>query len=83
MEFTKTFKRLRDFEERVEKLSADVVEIKKKQREHFEKIMQGFKCIERAFKCNCNGQMALCDMLDELQGCVTDTSLSPGIGTVD
>ena len=45
--------------------------------------MQGFKCIERAFKCNCNGQMALCDMLDELQGTVTDTSLCQGIGTVD
>ena len=75
MEFTKTFKRLRDFEERVQKLSADVAEIKKKQREHFEKIMQGFKCIERAFKCNCNAQIALCGQIDEMQGGVTDLSL--------
>ena len=80
MEFAKTFKRFAEFEARVQKVVDSIEEIKKKQQENFEKIMQGFKCIERAFKCNCNGQLALREMIDEWTGCMTDTSLSPGVG---
>ena len=83
MDFAKTFKRFAEFEARVQKVVDSIEEIKKRQQENFDKIMQGFKCIERDFKCNCNGQLALCDMIDEITGSITDTRLSPGIGTVD
>ena len=80
MEFAKTFKRLAEFEARVQKVVDSIEEIKKKQEENFEKIMQGFRCIERAFKCNCNAQLALGEMMDEMTGSVTDMHLSPGVG---
>ncbi len=38
--------------------------------------MQGFACIEKAFKISCSSNMALSEQIDEMQGNVTDLDLT-------
>ena len=80
---------LRKFEESINNMSRMVDELTLRQRRqwadqtnHFSKIMEGFACIERAFKMNCNAQLTMCQQIDSIEGNVTDLTLTPLIPSV-
>ena len=80
---------LRKFEESINNMSRMVDELTLRQRRqwadqtnHFSKIMEGFACIEQAFKVNCSAQLAMCQQIDCFEGNVTDLTLTPSIPSV-
>ena len=77
---------LRKLEERINNMLRMVEELTLRQRRqwadqtnHFRKIMEGFACIERAFKLNCNAQRVMCSQIDTMEGNVTDLTLTPSV----
>ena len=72
MDFTLAIKRITLFEEKLRVLTQKVTEIRTMQKRNNEKIMEGFKCIEKAFKLNCSAQMTMSEQLDEATGTLTD-----------
>ena len=72
MDLANTFKRISEFEEKLRLLTHKVTEIYTMQKRNHKKIMEGFKCIEQAFKLNCSAQMAMSEQLDESAGTITD-----------
>ena len=49
-------------------LSRKVDEIQIMARRNQAKVMEGFRCIEKAFKINCGAQMAMSEQIDEMTG---------------
>ena len=72
MDFAHTIKQITKFEDKLRVLTHKVTEIRTMQKRNHEKIMGGFKCIEKAFKINCSAQMTMSEQLDEATGTVTD-----------
>ena len=72
MDFAHTIKQITKFEDKLRILTHKVTEIRTMQKRNHEKIMGGFKCIEKAFKINCSAQMTMSEQLDEATGTVTD-----------
>ena len=72
MDFTLALKRVAEIEDKLRILTHKVTEIRTMQKRNHEKIMEGFRCIERAFKINCSAQMTMSEALDEATGTITD-----------
>ena len=72
MDFTRALKRVAEIEDKLRILTHKVTEIRTMQKRNHEKIMEGFRCIERAFKINCSAQMTMSEALDEATGTITD-----------
>ena len=60
------------FEDKLRIIHSKLDELARTQKRNQEKIMEGFRCIEKAFKLNCSAQMTMCDALDEATGTITD-----------
>ena len=72
MDFALAIKRITLFEEKLRVLTQKVTEIYTMQKRNQAKIMEGFRCIEKAFKLNCSAQMSMTEALDEATGTITD-----------
>ena len=72
MDFAHTIKQISKFEDKLRILTHKIIEIQTMQRRNHAKIMEGFKCIEKAFKINCSAQMTMSEQLDEATGTITD-----------
>ena len=72
MDFTRALKRVAEIEDKLRILTHKVIEIRTMQKRNHEKIMEGFRCIEKAFKINCSAQMTMSESLDEATGTITD-----------
>ena len=72
MDFTNALKRISQFEDKLRILTHKIIEIQTMQRRNHAKIMEGFQCIEKAFKINCSAQMTMSEQLDEATGTITD-----------
>ena len=72
MDFARILKRITSFEDTLRILEHKVTEIRTLQKRNHEKVMEGFRCIEKAFKLNCSAQMTMSEQLDEATGLITD-----------
>ena len=72
MDFARAFQRVADIEEKLRLMQHKLNEVRTMQKRNHEKIMEGFRCIERAFKLNCSAQMTMSEALDEATGTITD-----------
>ena len=72
MDFTRALKRVAVIEEKIRILTIKVDQIHQMQKRNQQKIMEGFRCIEKAFKINCSAQMTMSEQLDEATGLMTD-----------
>ena len=72
MDFTRALKRVAVIEEKIRILTIKVDQIHLMQKRNQQKIMEGFRCIEKAFKINCSAQMTMSEQLDEATGLMTD-----------
>ena len=60
------------FEDKLRIIHSKLDELARTQKRNQEKIMEGFRCIEKAFKLNCSAQMSMSEALDEATGTITD-----------
>ena len=60
------------FEDKLRIIHSKLDELARTQKRNQEKIMEGFRCIEKAFKLNCSAQMTMSEALDEATGTITD-----------
>ena len=58
-------KRIYALEENVRLVLSSQFQIRKNQERYFNKMMQGFKAIERAFKLNCNKQIEMNELIED------------------
>ena len=72
MDFAGAIKQVSEFDAKFRELTKKVDEILLMQRRNNRKMMEGFKCIEKAFKLNCAAQMTMAEQLDEANGTITD-----------
>ena len=72
MDIARAIKRVAEIEDKIRILMHTVREIRTMQKRNQAKIMEGFKCIEKAFKINCSAQMTMSEALDEATGTITD-----------
>ena len=72
MDFAGAIKQVSEFDAKFRELTKKVDEILLVQRRNNRKMMEGFKCIEKAFKLNCSAQMTLSEQIDEANGTITD-----------
>ena len=72
MDFARIVKRIADFEDTLRLLDHKVTEIRTLQKRNHEKVMEGFRCIEKAFQLNCKAQMTMSEQLDEATGMITE-----------
>ena len=72
MDFARALTRVTVIEDKIRILTVKVDEIRIMQMRNFEKIMEGFRCIERAFQLNCSAQMTMSEQIDEANGTITD-----------
>ena len=76
LDFAETFeekldtllKKINFVEQQFTHLSRKVDEIQIMARRNQAKVMEGFHCIERAFKINCGAQMSMSEQIDEMTG---------------
>ena len=61
-------KKITVVEQHFTNLSRKVDEIQIMARRNQAKVMEGFRCIEKAFKINCGAQMAMSEQIDEMTG---------------
>ena len=57
--------RIAKLEESMRLVLSGQFQIRKTQQRQFQKLMEGFKAIERAFKLNCNKQLEFNEMLED------------------
>ena len=72
MDFARAIQRVADIEEKLRLMQHKLNEVRTMQKRNHEQIMEGFRCIERAFKLNCSAQMTMSEALDEATGTITD-----------
>ena len=72
MDFAGAIKQVSEFDAKFRELTKKVDEILLMQRRNNRKMMEGFKCIEKAFKLNCSAQMTMSEQIDEANGTITD-----------
>ena len=72
MDLARAIKRVAEIEDKIRILTHTVHEIRTMQKRNQAKIMEGFRCIEKAFKLNCSAQMSMTEALDEATGTITD-----------
>ena len=72
MDLARAIKRVAEIEDKIRILTHTVREIRTMQKRNHDKIMDGFRCIEKAFKINCKAQMTMSEQLDEATGMITD-----------
>ena len=72
MDSVRILKRAGDFELRLRIVHSKLEEVLRLQKRNIDKIMEGFRCIEKAFKINCKAQMTMSEQLDEATGMITD-----------
>ena len=72
MDFAGAIKQVSEFDAKFRELTKKVDEILLVQRQNHRKMMEGFKCIEKAFKLNCSAQMTMSEQIDEANGTITD-----------
>ncbi len=72
MDFAGAIKQVSEFDAKFRELTKKVDEILLVQRRNNRKMMEGFKCIEKAFKLNCSAQMTMSEQIDEANGTITD-----------
>ena len=65
MDSVRILKRVADFEDKLRIIHRTL-------KRNNEKMMEGFRCIEKAFKINCSAQMTMSEALDEATGTITD-----------
>ena len=72
MDSVRILKRAGDFELRLRIVHSKLEEVLRLQKRNIDQIMEGFRCIEKAFKINCKAQMTMSEQLDEATGMITD-----------
>ena len=72
MDLAGAIKQVSEFDTKFRELTKKVDEILLVQRRNNRKMMEGFKCIEKAFKLNCSAQMTMSEQIDEANGTITD-----------
>ena len=72
MDLAGAIKQVSEFDAKFRELTKKVDEILLMQRRNNRKMMEGFKCIEKAFKLTCAAQMTMAEQLDEANGTITD-----------
>ena len=72
MDSVRILKRVAQFEDKLRVIHSKLDELARTQKRNQEKIMEGFLCIEKAFKLNCSAQMSMSEALDEATGTITD-----------
>ena len=72
MDSVRILKRVAQFEDKLRIIHSKLDELARTQKRNQEKIMEGFRCIEKAFKLNCSAQMTMSEALDEATGTITD-----------
>ena len=72
MDSVRILKRVANFEDRLRIVHSKLDEVLRLQKRNIDKIMEGFRCIEKAFKINCKAQMTMSEQLDEATGMITD-----------
>ena len=72
MDSVRILKRVAQFEDKLRIIHSKLDELARTQKRNHEKIMEGFRCIEKAFKINCSAQMTMSEALDEATGTITD-----------
>ena len=72
MDFARAIQRVADIEEKLRLMQHKLDEVRTMQKRNQAKIMEGFRCIEKAFKLNCSAQMTMSEALDEATGTITD-----------
>ena len=72
MDSIRILKRAGDFELRLRIVHSKLEEVLRLQKRNIDKIMEGFRCIEKPVKINCKAQMTMSEQLDEATGMITD-----------
>ena len=72
MDSVRILKRVAQFEDKLRIIHSKLDELARTHKRNHEKIMEGFRCIEKAFKINCSAQMTMSEALDEATGTITD-----------
>ena len=72
MDSVRILKRVAQFEDKLRIIHSKLDDLARTQKRNQEKIMEGFRCIEKAFKINCSAQMTMSEALDEATGTITD-----------
>ena len=62
--------RISKLEEKIRIILSNQFQIRKSHERRFEKIMEGFRAIERAFKMNCSKQIEMNEILDDYSSVV-------------
>lgn len=68
-------KRIHELEESLRLVLSSQFQIRKNQERYFEKMMQGFAAIERAFKLNCNKQLEMNEILEDYSSTIQGESV--------
>ena len=72
MDLARAIKHVGEFDEKFRVITGKVNDIITMQRQIHEKMMEGFRCIEKAFMMNCKAQMTMSEQIDEANGTITD-----------
>ena len=65
-------KKINQMENHITVLARKIEDIQIIQKRQHEKMMEGFRCIEKSFKLNCGAQMTMSEQIDEMNGTITD-----------
>ena len=72
MDSVRILNRVAQFEDKLRIIHSKLDELARMLKRNNEKMMEGFRCIEKAFKINCSAQMTMSEALDEATGTITD-----------
>ena len=75
MDSVRILNRVAQFEDKLGIIHSKLDELARTLKRNNEKMMDGFRCIEKAFKINCSAQMTMSEALDEATGTITDFEL--------
>ena len=68
MDSVRILNRVAQFEDKLRIIHSKLDELARTLKRNNEKMMEGFRCIEKAFKINCGAQMAMSEQIDEMTG---------------
>lgn len=72
MDLAGAIRQVSAFDEKFRVLTRKVNDLIIMQQRIQDKMMEGFRCIERAFMMNCKAQMTMSEQIDEANGTITD-----------
>ncbi len=75
MDSVRILNRVAQFEDKLRIIHSKLDELARTLKRNNATMMEGFRCIEKAFKINCSAQMTMSEALDEATGTITDFEL--------